>query len=87
MALSAGRRWAMELDQHCIIEVIAERVIDRLKIRAVSVRGELYAVRKPRLEIAQEHHARAATAVCYTRQRTEFTSAREVMRKRADMLP
>jgi hypothetical protein len=52
-------------DQHCVIQVFAKRMIDGLKIRAMSVRGELHAVRQPELEVAQKHHASAAAAVAY----------------------
>ena len=53
-ALRGLRAVAVELHQHGVVHVRAERALDRFQVRPVPVRGELHAVGEARRQIVHE---------------------------------
>lgn len=53
-ALGALGSGAVQLDQHRVIDIAAERALDRVEVSLVAVAGELHAVRQPLRQIIHE---------------------------------
>ena len=52
----------VQLDQHAVIDIRAERFLNGLQIRSVPVRGELDPVRQPSAQIIHQHQRKLGIA-------------------------
>lgn len=53
-AFGRGRRGAIELHQHGVVDIVAEGVLDGFQVWAVAIAGELHAGRQPRAQVVHE---------------------------------